>query len=91
MFDIFNVPIFGHEEVSDNFATYIMLNMGKDSGKAVDQRRCLGLESWSHSHYRTNPLIQEQLAGFASGSRSAATISTISCAWPTAPIHDSQI
>ncbi len=66
MFDIFNVPIFGHEEdAADNFATYIMLNMGKDQAK-----RLINGAAWAWrayvADYRTNPLIQEQLAGFAS-------------------------
>jgi hypothetical protein len=66
VFDIFNVTIFGHEEdAADNFATYVMLQFGKDQAK-----RLIDGASWAWkayvADYRTNPVIQEQLAGFAS-------------------------
>jgi hypothetical protein len=66
MFDFFNVPIFGHEEdAADNFAAYIMLRFGKEQA-----RRLVGGGAWAWrqyiADYRTNPVIQEQLAGFAS-------------------------
>jgi hypothetical protein len=65
-FDMFHVPIFGHEEdAADNFATYIMLQFGKDQA-----RQLIGGAAWAWrgyvADYRTNPVIQEQLAGFAS-------------------------
>jgi hypothetical protein len=45
-FDLFNVPIFGHEEdAADNFATFLMLQFGKGQAAAVDQRRRVGLAS----------------------------------------------
>src|SRR5215813_14765609 len=42
-FDMFNVPIFGHEEdAADNFATFIMLQFGK--GQA---RRLISGAAWA--------------------------------------------
>jgi Putative metallopeptidase len=66
VFDIFNVPIFGHaEDAADNFATYVMLQLGRDQAK-----RLIGGAAWAWkayiADYRTHPLIQEQLAAFAS-------------------------
>lgn len=65
-FDMFNVPIFGHEEdAADNFADYIMLQFGKDQARPL-----IGGAAWAWrayvADYRTNPVIREQLAGFAS-------------------------
>jgi hypothetical protein len=65
-FDIFNVPLFGHEEdAADNFADYIMLQFGKDQARPL-----IGGAAWAWrayvADYRTNPVIREQLAGFAS-------------------------
>ena len=62
-FDIFKVPIFGHEEdAADNFATYIMLQF-------VDARRLIGGAAWAWSaymhDYKRNPVVQVRLAGFA--------------------------
>jgi hypothetical protein len=35
-FDMFNVPIFGHEEdAADNFATFIMLQFGKGQARRL--------------------------------------------------------
>jgi hypothetical protein len=66
VFDIFNVPIFGHaEDAADNFATYVMLHFGKQQAW-----RWINGAAWAWrgyvADYRTNPVIQEQLAGFAS-------------------------
>jgi Putative metallopeptidase len=66
VFDIFHVPLFGHtEDAADNFATYVMLQMGEHQAK----RLILGA-SWAWkdyvADYRTNPVIHEQLVGFAS-------------------------
>jgi hypothetical protein len=66
VFDIFNVPIFGHnEDAADDFAAYVMLQMGKDQAK-----RLIGGAAWAWkgyiADYRTNPVIQQQLAAFAS-------------------------
>jgi hypothetical protein len=66
VFDIFDVPIFGHsEDAADNFATYVMLHFGKQQAW-----RWINGAAWAWrgyvADYRTNPVIQEQLAGFAS-------------------------
>jgi Putative metallopeptidase len=64
-FDIFNVPIFGHEEdAADNFATFIMLQFGK--GQA---RRLINGAAWAWraylGDYQRNPVLQTRLAAFA--------------------------
>lgn len=63
-FDIFKVPMFGHEEdAADNFATYIMLQF-------TDARRLIGGAAWAWSaymrDYKRNPVVQVRLASFAS-------------------------
>jgi hypothetical protein len=65
-FDIFNVPIFGHEEdAADNFATFITLQFGK--GQA---RRLINGAAWSWraylGDYQKNPVVPTRLAAFAS-------------------------
>ena len=64
-FDMFNVPIFGHEEdAADNFATFIMLQFGK--GQA---RRLINGAAWAWraylGDYQKNPVVQTRLAAFA--------------------------
>jgi hypothetical protein len=64
-FDIFNVPIFGHEEdAADNFATYITLQFGKDQA-----RRLINGAAWAWraylGDYQKNPVVQTRLAAFA--------------------------
>jgi hypothetical protein len=66
VFDIFNVPIFGHsEDAADNFATFVMLQFGKQQAW-----RWINGAAWAWrgyvADYRTNPVIQQQLVGFAS-------------------------
>jgi hypothetical protein len=66
MFDLFKVPLFGHaEDAADNFAGYIMLQFGKERA-----RRLIAGGAWAWreyvADYRTNPIVQTQLAGFAS-------------------------
>jgi hypothetical protein len=66
MFDLFKVPIFGHaEDAADNFAGYIMLQFGKERA-----RRLIAGGAWAWreyvADYRKNPIVQTQLAGFAS-------------------------
>src|SRR5215831_11029826 len=66
MYDIFKVPIFGHaEDAADNFAGYIMLQFGKERA-----RRLIAGGAWAWreyvADYRKNPIVQTQLAGFAS-------------------------
>ena len=64
-FDMFNVPIFGHEEdAADNFATFITLQFGK--GQA---RRLINGAAWAWraylGDYQKNPVVQTRLAAFA--------------------------
>jgi putative metallopeptidase DUF4344 len=64
-FDMFNIPIFGHEEdAADNFATFIMLQFGK--GQA---RRMINGAAWAWKaylgDYQKNPVVQTRLAAFA--------------------------
>jgi putative metallopeptidase DUF4344 len=64
-FDMFNVPILGHEEdAADNFATFIMLQFGK--GQA---RRLINGAAWAWraylGDYQKNPVVQTRLAAFA--------------------------
>jgi len=64
-FDMFNVPIFGHEEdAADNFATFITLQFGK--GQA---RRLINGAAWAWraylGDYQRNPVVQTRLAAFA--------------------------
>ena len=64
VFDIFQVPIFGHEEdAADNFATYVMLQF-------EEARRLIGGAAWAWSaymrEYKSNPVVQVRLATFAS-------------------------
>jgi hypothetical protein len=64
-FDIFSVPIFGHEEdAADNFATYIMLQFGR-----AQARRLIGGAAWAWraylGDYTRNPVMQTRLAAFA--------------------------
>jgi len=66
VFDIFGMPVLGHEEdAADNFATYIMLQFGKERA-----RRLIGGAAWAWheyiSDYRANRDVQFKLAGFAS-------------------------
>ena len=64
-FDMFNVPIFGHEEdAADDFATFIMLQFGKDQA-----RRLINGAAWAWraylGDYQKNPVVQTRLAAFA--------------------------
>ena len=63
--DIFDLPIFGHEEdAADNFATYIMLQFGKEPA-----RRLIGGAAWAWraylGDYKRNPVVQKRIAAFA--------------------------
>jgi hypothetical protein len=62
-FDIFKVPLFGHEEdAADNFATYVMLQF-------AEARSLIGGAAWAWSaymhDYKRNPVVQVRLASFA--------------------------
>jgi hypothetical protein len=66
VFDIFHVPVFGHEEdAADNFATYVMLQFGEKQAW-----RWINGAAWAWrgyvADYRKDPVIQEKLVGFAS-------------------------
>ena len=66
IFDIFDVPIFGHpEDAADNFATYTILQFGR--GQA---RRLIGGAAWAWrmylGDYKRNPLVRKRMADFAS-------------------------
>ena len=66
MFDIFKVPIFGHEEnAADSFAGYMMLHLGKERAWGL-----IGGGAWAWreyiADYRKNLTVQTPLAGFAS-------------------------
>jgi hypothetical protein len=65
-FDIFSVPIFGREEdAADNFATYIMLQFGREQA-----RRLISGAAWAWraylGDYTKNPAMPTRLAAFAS-------------------------
>jgi Putative metallopeptidase len=66
VFDIFNVPVFGHsEDAADNFATYVMLQFGQEQAK-----RLIGGAAWAWrayiADYRSEPMVKEKLVAFAS-------------------------
>jgi hypothetical protein len=65
IFDMFEVPIFGHpEDAADNFATYILLQFGR--GQA---RRLIGGAAWAWraylGDYQRNPVVRKRIAAFA--------------------------
>jgi Putative metallopeptidase len=62
-FDVFDVPVFGHEEdAADNFATYIMLQF-------AEAPRLIRGAAWAWNEYmqdyKRNPVVRVRLAGFA--------------------------
>lgn len=64
-FDILDVPIFGHaEDAADNFATYIMLQFGREPAR----RLVLGA-AWAWraylGDYKKNPVVPLRLSAFA--------------------------
>jgi hypothetical protein len=66
LFDIFNVPIFGHEEdAADGMAAYIMLRFGKERA-----RRLVGGAAWAWRSYisdhQNNPEVRMKLTAFSS-------------------------
>ena len=61
MFDMLNVPLWGRaEDAADQFATYIMLQFGKDSA-----RRLLGGAAYSYKNYINNPKVVVPLEAFS--------------------------
>jgi Putative metallopeptidase len=66
MFDIFDIPVWGHEEdAADGFAGFMLLHIGKD-----ESQRLIKGAAWQWkdyiSDYRTNREVQLRLAGFSS-------------------------
>jgi len=60
-FDQFNTPIFGRQEdAADNFATYIMLQLGKS-----DARRLIGGAAYSYMKYLKQPKVTAPLKDFS--------------------------
>src|SRR5215510_4048283 len=61
MFDLLNVPIFGHQEdAADQFAGYIILQFGK-----ADARRLILGAANSYSKYVKNPTVTAPLTAFS--------------------------
>ena len=60
-FDLFDVPVFGRsEDAADQFATYIVLQFGKDQAR----RLILGT-AYSYKNYIANPEVTAPLAAFS--------------------------
>src|SRR5262245_6046252 len=61
MFDLLNVPVFGHQEdAADQFAGYIILQFGK-----ADARRLILGAANSYSKYVKNPTVTAPLVAFS--------------------------
>jgi hypothetical protein len=61
MFDILGLPVFGNEEdAADQFATYVMLQFGKD-----DARRLITGAAFAYERYVQNPEVSAPLAAFS--------------------------
>jgi hypothetical protein len=61
VFDVFHVPIFGRaEDAADLFATYILLQFGKDQA-----RRLIGGAAYAYHLYVQNPQVTAPLAAFS--------------------------
>lgn len=61
MFDILDVPIFGGaEDAADRFATYIMLQFGKD-----EARRLVTAAAYSYRNFLTHEKVTAPLAAFS--------------------------
>ena len=60
-FDLLELPVFGNEEdAADQFATYIMLQFGKD-----DARRLITGAAFAYERYVQNPEVSAPLAAFS--------------------------
>jgi len=65
-FDMFNVPIFGHEEdAADNFATLITLQFGKGQARLLINGAAWAWRAYL-GDYQKNPVVPTRLAAFAS-------------------------
>jgi hypothetical protein len=61
VFDVFHVPIFGRaEDAADQFATYILLQFGKDQA-----RRLIGGAAYAYHMYVQHPLVTAPLVAFS--------------------------
>jgi hypothetical protein len=61
VFDLLDVPVFGRtEDAADQFATYIMLQFGKESA-----RRLITGAAYSYQKYVKNPTVTVPLAAFS--------------------------
>ena len=61
VFDVFHIPIFGRaEDGADQFATYIMLQFGKDQA-----RRLIGGAAYAYHNYVQRPQVTAPLAAFS--------------------------
>jgi Putative metallopeptidase len=61
MFDMLNVPLWGRaEDAADEFATFIMLQFGKDTA-----RRLIGGAAYSYRNYINNPKVVVPLEAFS--------------------------
>jgi len=61
MFDLLDVPVFGgSEHAADQFATYIMLQFGKDQA-----RRLIRGAAYSYKNYVLKPTVTAPLAAFS--------------------------
>jgi len=61
MFDILAVPVFGNaEDAADHFATYIMLQFGKDQARGL-----ITGAAYSYKKYVMNPEVTAPLAAFS--------------------------
>ena len=61
VFDVFRVPIFGRaEDAADQFATYIILQFGKDQA-----RRLIGGAAYAYHMYVQNPQVIAPIAAFS--------------------------
>jgi hypothetical protein len=60
-FDVFAMPVLGNEEdAADQFATYVMLQFGKD-----DARRLITGAAFAYERYVQNPEVSAPLAAFS--------------------------
>jgi hypothetical protein len=61
VFDVFKVPLMGDEETAaDHFATYIMLQFGKDQA-----RQLIGGAAYTYHRYVQNPQVTAPLVAFS--------------------------
>jgi hypothetical protein len=61
VFDMLNVPLWGRaEDAADQFATYVMLQFGKDNA-----RRLIGGAAYSYRNYINNPKVVVPLEAFS--------------------------